>query len=339
MKILNDFEKREITDDEIRVIGQVKPSIKSYEENIGLEEFLCYNDNLPSELWDNIPPQPHTQKLKWKHIIIWTIVVLAVIAIALYFYFDYRNSAQNDYESYFESVESTPDFVPVIPDSIKLSAADTTSLLRGFTEIKDITVNDIDFKIYIPHNGEMSLHLGPVNWNDTTIIYAAQAADVRADNGGIVGAFVLKGEPKAWGLSKKGFVASINGEVTVGVAENSPLFEKATECGGYFFRQYPLVKDGQIVPNKVRGKSYRRAICVRNNEIFMVETMSKESFFDFSLALVDMAVDQAVYLVGSTAAGWAVDANDSIHVFGDPCRYTEHKPMPQNISYMVWRRR
>ena len=93
-----------------------------------------------------------------------------------------------------------------------------------------------------------------MNRKDTTVIFAAQAADVRADNGGIVGAFVLKGEPKAWGLSKKGYCASINGQITIGMADNSPLFEQATEEGGYFFRQYPLVSNGEIVENELKGK-------------------------------------------------------------------------------------
>ena len=115
------------------------------------------------------------------------------------------------------------------------------SLAKGFTEIRDTLINDIPLRIYIPHNAEMSLHIGRMNQQDTSVIYTAQAADVRADNGGIVGAFVLKGTPRAWGLSKKGFCASIDGVVTVGVAENSPLFEEATEKEGYFFRQYPLV--------------------------------------------------------------------------------------------------
>ena len=107
----------------------------------------------------------------------------------------------------------------------------------GFVEIKDTLINDVPIRIYIPHNATMSLHIGKLNRTDTTIIYAAQAADVRADNGGIVGAFVLKGEPKAWGLSKRGFCASIDGNITIGVEVNSPLFEEATETGGYFFRQ------------------------------------------------------------------------------------------------------
>ena len=209
----------------------------------------------------------------------------------------------------------------------------------GYTEIKDTLINDIPIRIFIPHNAEMSLHIGRMDKEDKSIIYAAQAADVRADNGGIVGAFVLNGEPKAWGLSKKGFCASINGQVTIGVTENSPLFEKATEEGGYFFRQYPLVSNGKLVENEPKGKSTRRAICDRQGEIFMVETGTTESFHDFAQALVDLGVDQAIYLVGSTAYGWAVDENGKTHEFGEDNYYTGRRKMPKNTSYIVWKRK
>ena len=213
------------------------------------------------------------------------------------------------------------------------------SLQVGFTEIRDTLINDIPIQIFIPHNAEMTLHIGRMDKEDKSVIYAAQAADVRADNGGIVGAFVLKGEPKAWVLSKKGFCASINGQITIGVAENSPLFEKATEEGGYFFRQYPLVSNGKLVENEPKGKSIRRAICDRQGEIFMVETGTTESFHDFAQALVDLGVDQAIYLVGSTAYGWAVDENGKTHEFGEDNYYTGRRKMPKNTSYIVWKRK
>ncbi len=211
--------------------------------------------------------------------------------------------------------------------------------IKGFCEILDtIEINDIPLRVFIPHNADMSLHIGKMNLQDSTVIYAAQAADIRADNGKIVGAFVLKGEPKAWGLSKKGFCASIDGEVSVGVADNSPLFEEATDRGGYFFRQYPLVKDGVVVENEPKNKSIRRAICDRQSEIFMAESLSRESFHDFAQALVDLGVDQAIYLVGGDAYGWAFDENGERHEFGDDCYYTGRKRIPTNISYIVWRR-
>lgn len=213
------------------------------------------------------------------------------------------------------------------------------SLASGYTEIRDTLINDIPIRIFIPHNAELTLHIGRMNKEDKSIIYAAQAADVRADNGGIVGAFVLNGEPKAWGLSKKGYCASINGKVTIGVAENTSLFEEATMNNGYFFRQYPLVKDGQVIDNEPKGKSIRRAICDRQGEIFMVETGTTESFHDFAQALADLGVDQAVYIVGSSAYGWAVDEAGTTHEFGEDNYYTGRRRMPKNTSYLVWRRR
>lgn len=213
------------------------------------------------------------------------------------------------------------------------------SLAPGYTEIRDSLINDIPIKIYIPHNAEMSLHIGKMDKNDKDVIYTAQAADVRADNGGIVGAFVLNGEPKAWGFSKKGFCASINGKVTIGMAESTPLFERATEEGGYFFRQYPLVSDGQVVDIAPKGKSIRRAICDRQGEIFMAETGTTESFHDFAQALADLGAYQAVYLVGSSAYGWAVDEAGTVHEFGDDSSYKGRRRMPKNTSYIVWKRK
>ena len=189
-------------------------------------------------------------------------------------------------------------------------------------------------RLYLPHHVSMSLQLGTIDRKDNTILFATQAADVRAENGGIVGAFVLEGEPKAWGLSKNGYCAIINDTVRVGVANNSPLFEEATEKGGYFFRQFPLVDNGMLVENEQKGKSVRRALCDRNGEIFTIETLSAESFHDFAQALVDLGVDNAIYLVGSNAYGCATDADGLRHEFGNP---QPPKKKWKNISYLVMR--
>lgn len=234
--------------------------------------------------------------------------------------------------------EAVPTYYdPVQPDD--LESTDLEDALthdeeseHSFIEITDITINDIPLRLYIPHRMSYSLHVGEINRNDPSILFAAQAADVRADNGGIVGAFVLKGQLVARGLSKKGFCAIIDNTVTVGVAENTSLFEEAIEKGGYFFRQYPLVDNGVLVENEPKGKSFRRAICDRNGENLIVETISKESFHDFAQALVDLGVNQAVYMVGSTAYGWAIDAEGKRHEFGDP-----EPPQKKwdNINYLI----
>jgi hypothetical protein len=135
----------------------------------------------------------------------------------------------------------------------------------------------------------------------------------------------------------RGYCASIDGKVTVGVADNSPLFEEAINRDGYFFRQYPLVDNGRFVANEPKNKSVRRAICERKGEIFMIESLSKESFHDFTQALVDLGVDNAVNLAGSEAYGWAIDSEGVKHEFGTPNFYTGRGRMPKNTNYIVWR--
>jgi hypothetical protein len=223
----------------------------------------------------------------------------------------------------------------VEPTIVKLPLAKAEETGKGFIEMMDTTINDIPMRLYLPHQVTMSLHVGNIDRNDHSIVFAAQAADIRADNGGIVGAFVLQGEPKAWGLSKRGYCAIIDDTVTVGVADNSPLFEEATEKGGYFFRQFPLVDKGSLVENELKGKAVRRALCDRDGEIFTVETLSIESFHDFAQALVDLGVDNAIYLVGANAYGWATDIDGQRHEFGDPNPKTSNKW--RNINYLVMR--
>lgn len=297
-------ELKEIRDDQIRIIGEGGSK-----------------NPLPRNVW----------------IIILSILGIVIVGVIVLFVSRQKEEAIQELmtpePALFEPVR---EIEPILNEWI---GQQPDSLVPGYTEIKDTLINDIPIKIFIPHNAELSLHIGKMDKEDKSVIYAAQAADVRADNGGIVGAFVLNGEPKAWGLSKKGFCASINGKVTIGMADNSPLFEKATEEGGYFFRQYPLVSNGQAIDNEPKGKSVRRAICDRQGEIFMVETGSTESFHDFAQALADLGVNQAVYLVGSSAYGWAIDETGAVHEFGEDNYYTGRRRMPKNTSYIVWKRK
>lgn len=207
-----------------------------------------------------------------------------------------------------------------------------TDTTKAYTEHLRDTINDIPLDIYIPHNAVPELVLGVPNLQDKSIVFTTQAADIRADNGKIVGAFVLKGKPLSWGLSKKGYCGIIDGKVTVGVADNSPLFEEATEKGGFFFRQYPLVDNEVLVENAPKGKSIRKALCDRAGEIMVVMSQTPESFHDFAQALVDMQVDNAIYLVGSTSFGYFRDYYEQLEIIYNKLRYGY-----QYENFIVWR--
>ena len=110
------------------------------------------------------------------------------------------------------------------------------------------------------------------------------------------------------------------------------MLEKTIQKNGYFFRQYPLVANSEIIENKPKGKTIRRAIGKRNNTIVVVESRSRESFFDFSQALVDIGISDAIYLVGGNSFGWYKGKDNAISTFG-----STEKDITTNMTYIVWR--
>ena len=258
-----------------------------------------------------------------------SIVLLALaLGIGLPAYFLWPKPIIEDpHDGLFENTPET-----VRPQTTESTFGIETDL--SFTEKIDTVINDVQLAIYIPHNATPELTLGVPDRNDNGIILALQAADIRKDNRKILGAFVLKGEPLAWGISKKGYCAIIDGKVTIGVSENSPLFEEATEKGGYFFRQYPLVDNGVLVENEPKNKSMRKALCTRSGQIFVAVSETDESFHDFAQALVDLGVENAIYLVGSHFSfGWYIDASGDKTLFAPDM----HRETYKNESYIVWR--
>ena len=295
-----------IKDDEIRIIG--------------------------ADLPPKVEPKPASGG--GKGTLIWILSILAVLlSVALVVLLVRKGRAvEPDEPGIFESgdslvVKAMKEEKVILPLG---NYSDTTGL--AYTEVLERTVNDIQLSIYIPHNAVPELCLRTPDYNDKNIVLATQAADIRRDNKKIVGAFVLKGEPLAWGLSKKGYCGIIDGKITVGVADNSPLFEQATETGGYFFRQYPLVDNGVLVENEPKNKSIRKALCERAGEVFVVKSETAESFHDFAQALVDLGVNNAIYLVGSTSYGFWYDKEGEMTEYSD-LRVSKYK----YESYILWR--
>lgn len=283
-------------------------------DNIGDDEIRIIGDRKstkPRSRWVIVPISV---------LIIGLIVLLSFISIK-----QYQPIEENEAPSLFEQSSVSYDLID-------------EGNTQGFCELRDTTINDIPLRIFIPHNAQATLHKGKLDKADTTIVYVSMAADVRADNGDILGAYVLQGQPLAWGLSKRGYCAIIDNVVTVGVADNSPLFERATETEGYFFRQYPLVENGALVDNRTNTYNYLRALCQIGEETFMVHSHIKVSFHDFAQALVDLGCDNAIYLVGYEAYGWAVDNNGEIHEFGTDGYFDDIVLIPENLNYIVWRR-
>jgi len=295
---MDDKLQNDIKEDEIRILGK-EPEVKFFKEDV-------------------VEKKSHN----WLWLLL---IILAILFLAVYLLWP-RSTKE------IEVAEEQP--VESITYEAPLSH-ETAVAEKPYTEIRDTMVNDINLRLFFPHAAKASLAVGAPDKSDSSIILIAQAADIRGDNEGIAGSFIKEGEVLAKGNAKEGFCAIIDGEITVGANKNSGLFEQAIEENGYFFRQFSLVKNGKLVEDNARGKSIRRALCQRGNEVFVAESQSRESFYDFSQALADIGMDNAIYLVGSNAYGWAVDKDGNRHIIGDENRSDIGKY--RNINYIIWR--
>lgn len=258
-------------------------------------------------------------------------IVAAIIFIAAIGCYIWKNLSDNDSETLqlvaIEPIVEIENVDDVIPSPI-----DSEQIGDGYVIITDTTINKKTFTIFKPTNLVPTLQIGTEVLNDSTAKFVVQAADVRSDNGGIVGAYVNKGELISKGQAKSGFCAIIGGKIIVGVADATPFLEQALETDGYFFRQYPLVVANQIVENKPKGESLRKALAELNGEPVVIMSREEMTFHDFSQSLVALGVSNAIYLVGGKGYGYAIDEEGKKIEFG-----RRLKKMHKNTNYIVWR--
>lgn len=269
---------------------------------------------------DNPKPAEKVRKRRIEWWIYLTVIIFALCGIIACFLYFTSTTDEDKTDQIFE---------------LKKGIFETDSreeTLQGFCTVRDTIVDDVRLTIIIPNNAIPTLQVGGDIEADKSVVLAMQAADIREDNGGIVGSFVVDGNLISKGEAKAGFCSIINNEISIGVADATPMFEQALTANGYFFRQYPLVVGGQTVENKPKGASIRKALADWDGRVCVILSHDRVSFHDFSEALVDLGVRNAIYLVGGMGYGIYVDENGE--------RYSVGKPWDkefENINYIVWR--
>jgi len=204
-------------------------------------------------------------------------------------------------------------------------------------EVLDTMVNGIKIRLLVPPVGCMPrLRMGYDVLKDTATTMLCLAAADAGRNDKIIGNYVIDGKLISKGLSKKGFCAIIGDSVTIGMSESSPLFERAVNDSGSFFRQRALVYNDSIVINKQRGQFLCRALCLnKEGRLFVVQCLKRCSYYDFSQLLKDIGVEQAISLQSAkNAKGWYHDGNGKCILLGD----WESREYPKSANYIVWSR-
>lgn len=300
----------------------------------GEDEEVCYYRDMPSgpiRRSKVIPQQSFDEdvvspKRRWRRFI-WPIVIilvcLGVVRLCTYI----MPSPQQAHADKFASVSETGDALAESP-----TARNAPASKNGYVSVVDKKVGDWSFKILYPHNAVPTLAVGKNTLDEAaSAVLITHAADVRADNGQILGAFVLKGNLISRGKSKGGYCAIINGQMTIGVADATPLLETATETEGYFFRQFPLVVDGQVVENAQYAKAAHKALAQIDNEMAIVISSDNLSFDEFSEALIKLGVDNAIRIVGGESYVAYRTAE------GETVTLGKRESPYENVNYIVWR--
>jgi hypothetical protein len=302
---MNDLNNFDIKDSDIRILGQknnaAEPKIMKGAQTAGHKEKKSH--------------------FTWAGVLLSVLIIALIIALKTC-----RNSAPE------ESV-----YCDVVPTCESQESQTTFGHMlstesNAYIVVSHQTVDDIPLRLLRPTGGHMEMVVGALDSTDTSIVMAACAADYRADNGEIAGAFVYKGELLSRGHPKLGFCAIIGREVTMGMSPETPLFERAVEQSGYFFRQHSLVHNGELGEKTPPGKAIRRALCYDGKDMFVVDTDERESLHDFAQALIDMGVQEAISLVGNIPLSLYEDEHGNRTVSDIP--HAEGK----TVNYIVWKR-
>lgn len=214
---------------------------------------------------------------------------------------------------------------------VKVSSA-APVINKGYVSVTDTVVNGVSITILTPEDAVATLAVGPKTVDEKDVAMIVQAADIRGDNGEIVGMFVVDGVVEGRGESKSGFCSIINNNITIGAADATPMLEEALAHNGCFFRQYPLVVGGQVVENKPKGKSYRRALAETETGICVIVSNDRLTFHEFSQTLVTLGVRNAIYLVGGNTYG-RYRTKDGKDVELGENAYTGYR----NINFLLWK--
>ena len=229
-----------------------------------------------------------TPKSRWK----WIIIIISVLVVLLLLCLFLFRKTVNEQDS--DIVKLKEDISRVVQDS-------TLHTEESAVRISKDSINDVPLTIYSLINLKAELTFDLPSKNDSTIFLVVQAADIRRDNKEILGDYVFKGKQLSTGKRKIGYCAIIDGNVSLGVSLNDEVKDYCIANNGYFFRQYALVIDGEVQENQLKGKAVRRALAKQGDDLYIIQSRNRESLYDFSEALADFGISDAIYLVGGDA--------------------------------------
>lgn len=176
--------------------------------------------------------------------------------------------------------------------------------------------------------------------SDRDVYLYSRCADQTTYNSSTVhylGTIVSNGKLIDEDNNRLGYCAMANGNVVIGVAKDEQIKDYVIEQGGSMFRQFILVSKNELPATfRLHGKVERRAIGRKDGKLFYIETLNKETMWDFADALREYGFVDAIYITGGNAYSYYRTLDGKAHTIGV-------KPQKQHrthtIPYVVFRKR
>lgn len=183
--------------------------------------------------------------------------------------------------------------------------------------VSEDSINGVLFREYALKNLRAEISFDKPSDKDKSVYFYALSADVRADNQQVLDACVIAGEQVSQGNNRSGYMAALDGRTVIGVAKNDSVLDFIRDAGGHFFRQFALVSAGVQGDIRLKGKVERRALGVRQGQLYYIESLNKESLYDFAEALVDYGYTDAIYMTGGKQYSFYRDKRGRLHDIGE----------------------
>lgn len=175
---------------------------------------------------------------------------------------------------------------------------------------------------------------------DQSVYFYCRSSDYHTEFS-IIGSLVINGEEVPSievGNSRLGYFAAADGNFVIGVARDEEVKEYVKERGGSFFRQFILVSAG-VIPRQfyLHGKVERRGIGrMPNGRHYFIESLHKESMWDFADALREYGFVDAIYNTGAHDYCYYRTADGTRHDILDPSKYpNEHSGQ---VPWLIFRK-
>ena len=288
-------------------------------------QFLGGTDFKPSQKEDK---QKSTSQRWWAGLIALAFIALSAATI---YYWQKANSrtVSFDYPLSRTSTEILRDLEKMPTDS-----------LQGVT-MKIDSLYGVSMRLYELHGLTPTLSRTAPSDSDSTVCLVTHGWDFYWDENHqykYIGDFIYQGKEYASNHNKAGFVAIVGDKWQIGIGQDDSIKEYVKTHDGSMFRQFALVSAGQICEKQfaLKGKVTRCALARKAGSaaIWYIETINKESLYDFAQALADYGFTDAIYLTGGNNGNtFYRTPSDSICGVADWKAYTNNLLIFKKVKY------